>query len=128
MHISQLADRTGVPASTLRYYESVGLLPADRDSAGYRVYDHSAVERLAFITAAKHFGLSLTQIRDLTQISTTDTTAETAKPLRNRLAAYLDEAEHRFNELDTFMATLRTTIAQLESKHHTDETLTTYRP
>ena len=38
MRISQLATRTGVPATTLRYYESAGLLPAGRTAAGYRVY------------------------------------------------------------------------------------------
>ncbi|WP_416316268.1 MerR family DNA-binding transcriptional regulator [Streptomyces sp. S584] len=36
MRISQLAERSGVPATTLRFYEGVGLLPADRTPAGYR--------------------------------------------------------------------------------------------
>lgn len=124
MHISQLAERTGVPASTLRYYESVGLLPAERDSAGHRVYDESAIERLAFISAAKHFGLPLTEIRDLVQAWAKGTTAEAANLLRGRLVAYLDEAERRFSELSTFMASLRSTLEQLESEHLTDETLT----
>ena len=52
MRISQLAARTGVPTSTLRYYESAGLLPADRASNGYRVYGEAAVDRLAFINQA----------------------------------------------------------------------------
>ncbi|MDG9719768.1 MerR family DNA-binding transcriptional regulator [Streptomyces sp. DH24] len=44
--ISQLAERSGVPATTLRFYEDAGLLPADRTPAGYRVYGEDAVERL----------------------------------------------------------------------------------
>lgn len=48
---SQLAERSGVPATTLRYYESVGLLAAERMPAGYRLYDDEAVRRLEFIRA-----------------------------------------------------------------------------
>ncbi|MCQ8771387.1 MerR family transcriptional regulator [Streptomyces telluris] len=36
MRISPLVERTGVPVSTLRFHESVGLLPAERTPAGYR--------------------------------------------------------------------------------------------
>lgn len=55
--ISQLADRTGIPATTLRFYGSAGLLPAGRTPGGYRVYHEDAVERLSFITTAKRLGL-----------------------------------------------------------------------
>ncbi|MGW7750765.1 MerR family DNA-binding transcriptional regulator [Streptomyces violaceusniger] len=44
MRISQLAERSGVPATTLRFYESAGLLPADRTPHGYRSYREDAVE------------------------------------------------------------------------------------
>ncbi|MGQ0843458.1 MAG: MerR family transcriptional regulator [Sporichthyaceae bacterium] len=63
--ISQLAERSGVPATTLRYYESAGLLAAARAGSGYRVYDDEAVERLAFISSAKLLGLPLEEIRAL---------------------------------------------------------------
>lgn len=63
--ISQLAECSGVPASTLRFYETVGLLPAARTAAGYRLYDDAALERLVFIASAKHLGLGLEEIRDL---------------------------------------------------------------
>jgi len=63
--ISQLADRVGVPASTLRFYETAGLLPAERTPSGYRVYGEGAVERLAFISSGKLLGLSLEEIGDL---------------------------------------------------------------
>lgn len=57
MRISQLAKRSGVPASTLRFYETLGLLAAQRTDSGYRIYDEATVERLAFIRAAKRVGL-----------------------------------------------------------------------
>ena len=40
MHIGNVAERSGVPAKTIRYYESIGLIPsATRNGNGYRVYD-----------------------------------------------------------------------------------------
>lgn len=57
--ISQLAARSGVPATTLRFYEREGLLPTQRSTSGCRLYDDVAVERLAFISAGKHLGLPL---------------------------------------------------------------------
>ncbi|MFE1555035.1 MerR family DNA-binding transcriptional regulator [Streptomyces sp. NPDC058734] len=56
LRISQLAERSGVPASTLRFYETAGLLPAERTASGYRQYGPDAVERLAFISSAKLLG------------------------------------------------------------------------
>jgi DNA-binding transcriptional MerR regulator len=52
LRISELATRTGVPATTLRFYETAGLLPAERTASGYRVYGEDAVQRLSFISSA----------------------------------------------------------------------------
>ncbi|MEX2255283.1 MAG: MerR family DNA-binding transcriptional regulator [Acidimicrobiia bacterium] len=47
VRISELADRVGIPASTVRYYERIGLLPSPaRTTSGYRDYDDGAVTRL----------------------------------------------------------------------------------
>jgi MerR family transcriptional regulator, copper efflux regulator len=59
LKVSELAGRTGVPASTVRFYDAEGLLSARRSSSGYRLYDDSAVERLRFIGTAKSLGLPL---------------------------------------------------------------------
>lgn len=60
--ISELAAEVGVPTSTVRYYERVGLLgQPDRTATGYRDY----ADRLLFITRARHLGLSCDQIVDL---------------------------------------------------------------
>jgi len=57
MRISELADTVGVPASTVRYYERVGLLAAPaRTASGYRDYDDDAASRLLFITRSRRMG------------------------------------------------------------------------
>lgn len=66
MQISDLARQSGVPAKTIRYYESVGLLPAPaRADNNYRRYDPAVLERLRFIASARSLGFSLTDIGDL---------------------------------------------------------------
>ena len=60
MKIGELSERTGLPASRIRYYESNGLIPAaDRAPNGYRDYDAAMIERLRMIDLAKSLGFSL---------------------------------------------------------------------
>ncbi|MEX1046404.1 MAG: heavy metal-responsive transcriptional regulator [Actinomycetota bacterium] len=64
MRIGELADRTGVSAKTIRYYESVGLIDEPgRQPNGYRDYSSSAASRLAFVRSAQGIGLTLGEIR-----------------------------------------------------------------
>ena len=66
MRISELAGSAGVPTSTVRYYERVGLMGLpERTASGYREYDDDAASRLLFITRARRMGLSCDQITDL---------------------------------------------------------------
>ncbi|MFD0902156.1 MerR family transcriptional regulator [Actinomadura sediminis] len=115
MRISQLAERTGVPATTLRFYETAGLLPADRSPAGYRLYGEDAVERLAFIDAAKHLGLPLEEITELLAVWESGACAEVKADLRPRVAARIADAEARAAELAAFTATLHRALRHLDS-------------
>ena len=63
MRIQTLAQQTGVPAKTIRYYEAVGVMPSPRRGANnYRVYTEGDVERLRFIASARALGLTLAEI------------------------------------------------------------------
>jgi DNA-binding transcriptional MerR regulator len=65
VRISELADRVGVPTSTVRYYERIGLLYAPaRTGSGYRAYDEDSATRLLFVTRARRLGLSCDQIAE----------------------------------------------------------------
>jgi DNA-binding transcriptional MerR regulator len=69
MRIGELARRSGLASTALRYYEKAGLLPPpQRTPAGYRAYDPSVLQRLVFIRAAQAVGLSLPQIREVIAI------------------------------------------------------------
>jgi DNA-binding transcriptional MerR regulator len=67
--ISVLADRVGLSADAVRYYERLGLLPTPKRSAvGYRLYDQEVVERLRFVKGAQRLGLRLREIRELLEV------------------------------------------------------------
>lgn len=66
MRIGELARRTGTTARTIRYYETIQLLPEPaRDPNRYRDYSEEVVERLAFIRDAQATGLTLTEIASI---------------------------------------------------------------
>lgn len=64
--IGELARKSGVPTSTVRYYERIGLLrPDNRSEGNYRLYGQANLERLRFIRAAQATGFTLEDIKKL---------------------------------------------------------------
>jgi MerR family redox-sensitive transcriptional activator SoxR len=61
--IGELAARSGVAPSALRYYESLGLIRAERSTGNQRSYPRYMLRRVAFVRAGRQLGLSLTEIR-----------------------------------------------------------------
>ncbi|GLY66214.1 redox-sensitive transcriptional activator SoxR [Amycolatopsis taiwanensis] len=62
LSIGQVAERSGVPHTALRFYEDRGLIHAERSSGNQRRYHRSVLRRIAFIRAAQRVGLSLEEI------------------------------------------------------------------
>jgi Cu(I)-responsive transcriptional regulator len=66
MHIGDVAERSGVPAKTIRYYESIGLIPsAERTRGGYRIYDEVDLRTLQFIKRARSLGFPVHDVAEL---------------------------------------------------------------
>lgn len=61
--IGAVATRTGVAVSAIRFYEEAGLIFADRNSGGQRVFEASDIRRISFIIIAQKLGFSLKQIK-----------------------------------------------------------------
>lgn len=60
--IGELAERSGVATSALRFYEERGLITADRTEAGHRRFSRATIRRVAFIVFAQRVGLTLEEI------------------------------------------------------------------
>lgn len=83
--IGELARRSGRRASSIRYYEQIGLLPAPVRISGQRRYPQDTVRTLAVIHIAQHAGLSLEQIKAVLA------GPDAAEELRRAAAAKLPE-------------------------------------
>lgn len=121
MRISELSRRSGVPASTLRYYGQLGLLPADRTAAGYRLYDEDAHQRLLFIEAAKRLQLSLPAIADLLAVWQSDACRAVKDQLRPLLGERLAEANTAIAELQSLrnqLVSAQTRLDELPDRDH----------
>jgi MerR family redox-sensitive transcriptional activator SoxR len=62
--IGELADRSGVAASALRYYEAQGLIESERTTGNQRRYRRVTLRRVAFVRAAQRVGLTLDEIHE----------------------------------------------------------------
>jgi MerR family redox-sensitive transcriptional activator SoxR len=62
LSIGEVARRSGVAASALRYYEDRGLIASERTGAAHRRYPRAVIRRVAFIVFAQRVGLTLEEI------------------------------------------------------------------
>ncbi|WP_407888303.1 MerR family transcriptional regulator [Levilactobacillus sp. N40-8-2] len=102
--IQQLAQIAGVSPRTLRYYDQISLLPAQRNPVnGYRTYPDSAVDQLQLIRYFQAFGFSLAQIQALLAQSPTEQTVALTTQ-RTQLANRRDRLTTLLNTLDRTLA------------------------
>jgi DNA-binding transcriptional MerR regulator len=114
MRISELAERAGVAASTVRYYERIGLVPPPaRTASGYRSYDSEAEARLLFVTRAKRIGLSLEQIAALLPVWDGVNCAATHDQISQLVATRRAEVLDQIRELQHFETQLEQIAGEL---------------
>jgi MerR family redox-sensitive transcriptional activator SoxR len=96
--IGEVAERSGVAHSALRFYEDRGLISSSRTEGGQRRYDREVLRRLAFIGVAQHVGLSLTEIGDALGTLPPDR-APTARQWERISAAWRPMIDERIRQL-----------------------------
>lgn len=103
--IGELARRSGVAASALRFYEAEGLITAQRDPGGRRRFPRSTLRRVAFIQAGQRVGLSLEEVRRALAVSPEKRTpnrsdwAALSRAWRGRLDDRIGELQRLRDEL-----------------------------
>lgn len=114
MLIHDLSRQVGVPASTIRYYERLGLLDAPpRSRSQYRLYGEPDVERLQFIQNAKRLGLSLTEIGQLIALRSGGTPP--CQELKAMVAKHLRQLDQQIAQLQALRRELAIQEAELEA-------------
>ena len=108
LKIGEVSKRTGVGIEALRFYEKSGLLDRPRRTgSGYRVYDESVLDRLAFIKKAQVLGFTLDEIRSVAvdlDDSNLDAVCREVAALYHRKLAELDE---RIREVERLQRRIR---------------------
>lgn len=113
MLIGELADRVGVNTKTIRYYESIGLVPQPpRTDSGYRVYRAEDEARLVFIRTAQHLGLSLDEIREV--LALRDAGTAPCEHVRDMLHEQIRTVSRRITELRRMREELRALEAVID--------------
>lgn len=116
MNIGEAAEKSGLSAKTIRYYESSGLIaPARRSASGYRDYSDDDVHILKFIHRARDLGFSVKDCQALLSLYRD----------RNRASADVkaiaDEHIERISRKIEELAAMRSTLQTLVERCHGDD-------
>jgi DNA-binding transcriptional MerR regulator len=116
MRIGELAERAEVTPRTVRYYESLGLIPpGEREGTGQHHYSEEIVFRLRKIEQLKNLGLSLDEIGDVIDLYFSDASKVRAKQkVLTLLRAHLAEADQKLEAMQQFRSDLKAHIKRFE--------------
>jgi MerR family copper efflux transcriptional regulator len=116
MNIGMAAAHSGVPAKTIRYYESIGLIePAERTASGYRSYESKDVQTLRFIQRARSLGFSVAEVAHL--LTLWQDRRRSSAQVKDLASRHLQRIDHKIAELQS----LRATLSHLIERCHGDE-------
>ena len=115
MNIGTIAKRSGLPAKTIRYYESIGLIPpALRSEGNYRTYSEQDLQTLKFVQRARGLGFS---VKDVSRLLTLWQDRRRASAEVRRLAQdHVGEIDRKIEELKG----MRRTLTHLIERCHGD--------
>ncbi len=119
MRIGTVAGRSGIPSKTIRYYESIGLIPeAQRSEAGYRRYAERDLHTLRFIQRARGLGFSVKEVSALLMLWRDDRrTSADVKALSER---HVVDIDYKISELQAMRRTLVDLIDRCHGDHRPD--------
>ena len=116
MKIGALAEATGTPVETIRFYEREGLLPPPaRAENNYRMYLPAHAERLAFIRQCRNLDMTLDEIRTL--IALRDDPAQDCGEINALLDEHIGHVAQRIRELRALEKDLKALRARCLSPH-----------
>lgn len=125
LRIGAVAQATGLPPTTLRYYEEIGLIPPPRRrehgyaSHGHRLFTQDDIQRLTFIRRARLLNLSLDHIKELLASVPMGCCGAARPELKTFLEAKLQEVEQRFVELQALRHSLERLYADIARQTET---------
>ncbi len=119
MNISAVAEQSSVPAKTIRYYESIGLISAPpRSEGGYRVYSRRDVETLRFIQRARSLGFSVKDVGDL--LALWQDRSRASAEVKAVAERHVAEIQRKIADLEAMRATLKDLVTRCHGDDRPD--------
>ena len=118
MNIGEVAERSGIPSKTIRYYEDIGLVRPQRSGNGYRAFRETDLHKLAFLGRARALGFSIEDCRTLLSLYEDETraSAQVKAIAKDHLAAI----DRKLTELREMRATLSHLVESCQGDHRPD--------
>ncbi len=107
LKIGEVSTNSGLPVKTIRYYEEIGLLEptVERADSGYRLFDTTVLNRLAFIKRSQSLGLTLAEIKEILQVH--DRGELPCGEVRHHLEAKVAAIDEQIQSLETLRSELK---------------------
>lgn len=123
LKIGDVAAQSGLSVKTVRYYEEIGLLSPTviRSESGYRLFDSSVLNRLAFVKRAQSLGLSLSEIGEILKIR--DRGELPCEEVKQQLAIKVQEITEQIKALEVLRHELQGLLYHWQdhpSLHHVE--------
>ena len=118
MNIGDVAQKSGLPPKTIRYYEDIGLVTPSRETNGYRRYEDKEVHKLAFLARARNLGFTIEDCRALLALYEDDTRSSAdVKRIANE---HLGQIKTKIAGLESMRDTLSHLIDECAGDHRPD--------
>ena len=104
MNIQQASKQSGLPIKTVRYYDEIELVSAERAENGYRQYSETHIHKLVFLRNARNLGFSLDDCRQL--LSLYENKSRASADVKKIATSKIIEMETKLRELEAMKATL----------------------
>ncbi len=115
MIVGEVAQITGLPAKTLRYYEEIGLVSPARRANGYRDYSEADIHKLKFLQRARSLGFSIEDCRTL--LSLYDDKQRESREVKQIAQRHLATIEKKIAQLQSLAATLEELVKECHGDH-----------
>ncbi len=118
MNIGNVAEKSGLPAKTIRYYEDIGLIKPDRGCNGYRAFAETDLHKLRFLGRARSLGFSIEECRALMALY--DDQSRASSDVKQIARQQLSQIEVKIRELLEMQETLTELVEACAGDHRPD--------
>ncbi|WP_299350962.1 Cu(I)-responsive transcriptional regulator [uncultured Shimia sp.] len=118
MNIGEVADKSGLPAKTIRYYEDIGLVTPNRSDNGYRQFRDSDLHKLTFLARARTLGFSIEDCRTLMALYEDDSRA--SADVKSVASQHLERIDQKITQLQSMRDTLSHLVAECAGDNRPD--------